>query len=148
MGSITFYHVLKYLHLIGLIIVVGNTFCVIGLNSVSNSMSIKFSTYYSLIKRFNRLLSLGLIVSIVSGLLMLFYVYVVHPFFDIKMTLIVINLVLIGWTSHGTLAKYKKNISSGIDSSEEFEKLDKKFVNGFIISAVLWLLIIALALLV
>ena len=79
---------------------------------------------------------------------MLFYVYVVHPFFDIKMTLLVINLIIIGWTSHGTLAKYKKNISTGNESNEEFEKLDKKFVNGFVISAVLWLLIIALALLV
>jgi hypothetical protein len=91
---------------------------------------------------------MGLIVSIVSGLLLLYYLNVAHPFFDIKMTLLVINLIIIGWISHGTLAKYKHNISNGNNSSEEFDKLDAKFVNGFITSAVLWLLIIALALLV
>lgn len=148
MGSISFYHILKYFHLIGLIFVVGNTFCVIGLNSISKSLNIKFSTYYYMIKKFNRLLTLGLIISIVTGLSLLFFIHVVHPFFDIKMTLLVINIIIIGWTSHGTLAKYKKNISEGNGSSEEFEKLDKKFANGFVISAVLWLLIIALALLV
>lgn len=148
MSNITFYHILKYLHLIGLIFVVGNTFCVIGLNSLTKTMNVKFSTYYHMIKRFNRLLTAGLITSIVSGLLMLFYIHVVHPFFDIKMTFLVINLIIIGWTSHGTLAKYKKNISDGKNTSDEFDKLDAKFVNGFVVSAVLWLLIIALALLV
>jgi hypothetical protein len=148
MDTITFYHILKYFHLIGLIFVVGNTFCVIALNGFSKSDSIKFSTYYALIKRFNRLLSLGLVVSIVSGLSLLYYVYIVHPFFDIKMTLLVINIIILGWTSHGTLAKYKHNISNGNNTGEEFAKLDAKFVNGFIISGVIWLLIIALALLV
>jgi hypothetical protein len=148
MSNITFYHILKYLHLIGLIFVVGNTFCVIGLNSFTKTMNVKFSTYYHMIKRFNRLLTVGLVTSIVSGLLMLFYIHVVHPFFDIKMTFLVINLIIIGWTSHGTLAKYKKNIADGKNTSDEFDKLDAKFVNGFVISAVLWLLIIALALLV
>lgn len=148
MDKITFYHILKYFHLIGLIFVVGNTFCVIGLNSFSKSGSIKFSTYYALIKRFNRLLSVGLIVSIVSGLSLLYYVFIVHPFFDIKMTLLIINIIILGWTSHGTLAKYKRNISNGDDAGEEFVKLDTKFVNGFLISGVIWLLIIALALLV
>ena len=148
MNNITFYHILKYFHLIGLIFVVGNTFCVIGFNRLSKTMNVKFSTYYHMIKRFNKLLSLGLIISIVSGLLMLFYINVTHPFFDIKMTFLVINLIIIGWTSHGTLAKYKKNISDGNNSSEDFEKLDTKFVNGFVISGILWLLVIALALLV
>ena len=148
MADISFYHILKYFHLIGLIFVVGNTFCIIGLNGFSKSDAIKFSTYYALIKRFNRLLSLGLIVSIVSGLSLLYYVYIVHPFFDIKMTLLVINIIILGWTSHGTLAKYKRNISNGVDAGEEFVKLDGKFLNGFIISGVIWLLIIALALLV
>lgn len=148
MDTITFYHILKYFHLIGLIFVVGNTFCIIGLNGFSKSDSIKFSTYYALIKRFNRLLSLGLIVSIVSGLLLLYYVYIVHPFFDIKMTLLVINIIILGWTSHGTLAKYKRNISNGDNGGEELVKLDAKFVNGFLISGIIWLLIIALALLI
>ena len=148
MNNVMFYHILKYLHLIGLIFVVGNTFCVIGLNSLTKSMNVKFSTYYHMIKRFNRLISLGLILSIVSGLLMLFFLNVVHPFFDIKMTLLVINIIIIGWTSHGTMAKYKNNISKGTNSNEDFNRLDGKFVNGFVISAVIWLLIIALALLV
>jgi len=148
MDTMMIYHILKYFHLIGMIFVIGNTFCVIGLNSLTKSLNIKFSTYYYMIKRFNRLLSLGLVLSIISGLFMLFYINVVHPFFDIKMTLLVINIILIGWTSHGTLAKYKKNISNGLNSNEDFDRLDAKFVNGFVISAVLWLLIIALALLV
>ena len=137
MGNITFYHILKYFHLIGLIFVVGNTFCVIGLNSLSKSMSVKFNTYYTMIKRFNKLLSLGLIISIISGLLLLIYIPVTHPFFDMKMTILVINLIIIGWTSHGTLAKYKHNISTGNNTSEEFDKLDTKFVNGFIISFII-----------
>lgn len=148
MGNITFYHILKYLHLIGLVFVVGNTFCVIWLNGAVKSISIRFSTYYELIKRFNRLLTLGLIVSIASGLSMLFFVYVKHPFFDIKMTLLVINAGILGWTGHGTLAKYKRNISNGDNSDEIIDKADPKLVNGFLISGIIWLLIIALALLV
>ncbi len=64
----------------------------------------------------------------------------------IKMTLFAINIIVLGWTSQGTLAKCKHNISNGDDAGEKFGKLDAKFVNGFLISAFLWLIIIALAL--
>jgi hypothetical protein len=148
MSTITFYHILKYLHLIGLIFVVGNTFAIIGINSYVKTVSIKFSTYYALVKRFNRLLNIGLFISITSGLLMLFYVDVVHPIFDIKMTLLVINIIILGWTGHGTLAKYKRNVSNGENPDERIDKVESKFVNGFIIGGIIWLLIIALALLV